>query len=280
MQTCESAAAALDADGSPRSVAWTFLIPHSFHRIVFSPSSNSFVFSPSSNSFAFSLSFRPSRAKHHLITVMVTAESGRGLPVLHALVNGETGVAYSNVLALLRFRYPHITPSFIMSDMSPAIAKAAREVMPDARHLICAFHLKQAFCRQIARLSAARRTQGQVLAGHMHYLLFHVQESKAYFECARERFKAYWARQDRENNDGSMSVLRNVCEYLQEYLDTPDRYFMVYRRDISGPTTNNVTESFHAFLKTRGFLPKSHLTPSFAVLAVLEAIKEKYSLHA
>lgn len=86
--------------------------------------------------------------------------------VLHALVNGETGVAYSNVLALLRFRYPHITPSFIMSDMSPAIAKAAREVMPDVRHLICAFHLKQAFCRQIAKLSVARRTQGQVLAGH------------------------------------------------------------------------------------------------------------------
>lgn len=211
---------------------------------------------------------------------MVTAESGRGLPVLHALVNGETAAAYCNVLAILRFYYPNIKPLFVMSDMSPAIDKAVRTVVPESRHLICAFHFKQNFCRHIARLPASRREQGKVLAGHMHYLLFHMQESRERFEEARRQFLEYWRFRDRQNGDGTMSVLRSVLELLQPYLDDPDKYFMVYRRDISGPTTNNVTESFHAFLKTRGYLTKSHYTPSLAVLAVLEAVKEKYSLHA
>jgi hypothetical protein len=211
---------------------------------------------------------------------MVTAESGRGLPVLHALVNGETYEAYANVLALLRFYHPGINPSFVMSDMSPAIEKAVRRFLPESRHLICAFHFKQNVCRHIAKLPGPRREQARVLAGHMHYLLFHVQESTDRFEEVTNEFLEFWREQDRQNDDGTSSVLRTVLDQLQSYLDNPSKYFMVYRKDISGPTTNNVTESFHAFLKTRGFLPKSHYTPSLAVLAVLEAIKDKYQLHA
>jgi hypothetical protein len=83
-----------------------------------------------------------------LLNVMLDYK-GTVIPVFHILMTGKKKRLFRDIFQNLKYNYPAINPTVIMSDFELALARALKIIFPDSRIAGCRFHFSQAIFRNL-----------------------------------------------------------------------------------------------------------------------------------
>jgi hypothetical protein len=152
-------------------------------------------------------------------------------------------------------------PEYIMMDACDACYNAAVDVFPDAKILMCWFHVQKNIKANLEKILS--KDQFLQLQEHMREL--HMSKSEKEYEKKISRFKTHWKNENR------------VVEYVESWLRGRFSNWQIFNNPTGWASTNSNIESFNATIK-RDFTFRKRYSVFMSINVIVDMIVY-YSTH-
>ena len=191
--------------------------------------------------------FNMSRHRLRLVTIILLSQKEQGFPVATMLTNREALPTVACFFKAIRRVVKNVNYTFLMSDDSQVYHKAFTRVFGKVNHILCTFHLYQAW-RKYARKMVDSKVNGTREARNriVRKLLLATKELQHASNQQQES-----SAMDALAQVARVHRLQRYVVYIRRTYMTRKRKWMSRFRPSTPTTTNNFCEAFHANLKRK-----------------------------
>jgi hypothetical protein len=185
-----------------------------------------------------------------MLSLGVSDMSGHYHPVYFALVSQENGDTFEWFFGSLIYLYSlfgvdfRIYPKVFMMDASDATYNAVRKCFPDAKILMCFFHVKFN-CKKMYSKKGLKIADWKIVDADINIL--HETLSQDEFNIKWDKIEKKWQ---------ELGYTNWLAYFKQEWMNTSEpekarwNNWQMFQVGPGRPSTNNAIESFHRVIKT------------------------------